>query len=40
MQRGRINEAEVLTQKIGQLIERFNSRELRKIDKANGTKDL
>src|SRR6218665_1402716 len=38
MWRGRINEA--LTQKIGWLIERFNSRELHKIDKANGTKDL
>src|SRR6218665_61727 len=39
MRHGRINVAEALTQKIGQLIQRFNSRELRKIDKANSTKD-
>jgi len=29
-----------LTLKIGRLIEKFNSKELRRLDKANGTKDL
>src|SRR6218665_3537169 len=40
MRRGRTSEAAALTLKIGWLIEQFNSRELCKINKAKGTKEL
>src|SRR6218665_1716602 len=38
--RGRDGEADALTLKIGRLIERYNTRELRRIDKAKGKKEL
>src|SRR6218665_856304 len=38
--RNRNGEADALTMKIGRLIEKFNSRELHKLDKAKGTKEL
>src|SRR6218665_997760 len=38
--RNRDGEADALTLKIGHLIEKFNSRELRKLYKAKGTKEL